>query len=61
MTLQRVATRDGFDFYKGIDSNDREVFNVVPERSAAPVGGVYNSYTVCNANRVLNIFKYLKS
>lgn len=60
MTLTRVATRDGYDFFKGIDSNDREVFNVVPERSGIPTGGYYNSYTICNTKRVINIFKYLK-
>jgi len=60
MTLNLVARKDGYQFFKGLDSNDQEVFNVIPEGQQTPTGGYYNSYSICNLKGVINIFKYLK-
>jgi len=60
MTFTLGATKNGFNFFRAVDSNDRPLFNVVPEHVKTVTNGYYDSYHPCNMRKQINIFKYLK-
>lgn len=54
--LEKIETKEGYDYYIGIDNNGNYVYNVVREGVPAPRTGYYRSQYVCDLRGAPNIF-----
>lgn len=56
LVLEKIDTKEGFDYYIGIDTDGSYVYNVVREGIPAPKTGYYRSQYICDLRGVPNIF-----
>ena len=56
LVLEKIETKEGYDYYIGVDTDGSYVYNVVREGIPAPKTGYYRSQYICDLRGVPNIF-----